>query len=221
MAKKAEPAKSKVVLERVYNVPLRREFQKVPIYKRTKKAVTALKQYIEKHMKSEDVRIGIHANQLLWKDGIKNPPHHIKVNAVKDDKGTVRVELVELTGRAKREEEKKAALEKAKEAKDKKQADEKKPAAPAPAKKEEAGKEKVVEAKAQVTDLEKAVESEAPKKEEKKAEEKPEGSAEQSVTKSAKSESKQAEQKPADKEEKPKEAEEKKAPAKEAKPADK
>jgi len=117
MAKKE--AAPKTVLERAYNVPLRREYLKAPNWKRTPKAVRALKQFISKHMKSEDVRIGIYANQLLWKDGIKKPPHHIKVNAVKDDKGVVKVELVDLPGKAKREMAKLEKLDKKAEAKEK------------------------------------------------------------------------------------------------------
>ena len=101
MAKKEE--KAKIVLERVYNVPLRKEYQKVATWRRTEKAVKALREFIVKHMKSEDVVIGKYANQLLWKNGIKNPPHHIKVNAVKDEKGKVTVELVKLPSKAKRE----------------------------------------------------------------------------------------------------------------------
>ncbi|MEK6948998.1 MAG: 50S ribosomal protein L31e [Nanoarchaeota archaeon] len=118
MAKKED---SKKVLERVYNVPLRREFLKVPKWRRTEKAVKALKEFIAKHMKSEDVRLGRYANKLLWEKGIKNPPHHIKVNAVKDNEGIVRVELAELPPSAKREIEKQKALEKGKEGKEKKE----------------------------------------------------------------------------------------------------
>lgn len=83
-----------MVVERTYNVPLRKEWLKVPRYLRTQKAVKALKQFLKKHMKSEEVRIGRYLNLHLWKHGIKNPPHHVKINVVKDDKGIVKAELV-------------------------------------------------------------------------------------------------------------------------------
>ena len=70
MAKKEEAPKT--VLERVYNVPLRKEYQKAPNWKRTPKAVKALRQFISKHMKSENIIIGRYANELLWKNGMKN-----------------------------------------------------------------------------------------------------------------------------------------------------
>ena len=148
MAKKEE---SKKVLERAYNVPLRMEFLKAPKWRRTEKAVKALKEFIAKHMKSEDVRLGRYANKLLWENGIKNPPHHIKVNAVKDNEGIVRVELAELPPSAKRELERQKALEKGKEEKEKKEEKAKKPidikAEKIEEKVEEAKKEKEEKAK--------------------------------------------------------------------------
>ena len=82
-------------IERVYNVPLRREWLKQPKYKRAKKASTALKEFVARTMRVdlEDVKIGKHANEKIWENGIKNPPHHIKVNVTKTDDRQVRVEL--------------------------------------------------------------------------------------------------------------------------------
>ncbi|MCK4522278.1 MAG: 60S ribosomal protein L31 [Nanoarchaeota archaeon] len=94
-AKKEKETPGKVVLERVYNVPLRKEWLKTPKYRRSKKAVTALKEFLIKHMKSENVKIGRYANLFIWKHGIKNPPHHVKVSVTKDDKGLVFAELVD------------------------------------------------------------------------------------------------------------------------------
>ncbi len=87
----AEKASS--YLERTYTVPLRKEFQKAPIYKRTKKAVAALRQFLQRHMKSEDIKLGKELNEALWQRGIRHPPHKVKVTAVKDEKGVVRAEL--------------------------------------------------------------------------------------------------------------------------------
>lgn len=105
-----------MALERTYVVPLRKEFMKAPKYKRAKKAVNALKEFLKKHMKSDNVKLGKNINLEIWKNGIKNPPHHIKVNAVKDDDGIVKAELQgfeykEMT----KEEREKAEKEKKKE----------------------------------------------------------------------------------------------------------
>jgi large subunit ribosomal protein L31e len=80
-------------LERSYTIPLRREFLKVPKYKRAKKATTAVKQFLAKHMKSDDIKLSTKINEEVWKHGIKNPPSKVRVTAVKDEKGVVSAEL--------------------------------------------------------------------------------------------------------------------------------
>lgn len=81
------------MIERTYNVPLRREWLKVPKYKRAKKAIFALKRFLTRHMKSQDVLIGKRLNEFVWQNGIRAPPHHVKVNVVKEDDGKVYAEL--------------------------------------------------------------------------------------------------------------------------------
>lgn len=125
-------------LERTYTIPLRREWLKAPKYKRAKRAVSAIRSFLCRHMKVEkhtatkNVKLGPQLNLELWKHGIKNPPPRVKVNVSKDDKGVVRAELF---GAPKFEEkvaveEKKGVLAKAAEAVTGKAT---KPAAPKPA----------------------------------------------------------------------------------------
>lgn len=90
MAAKKESATK---LERTYNIPLRKEYLKVPYWKRTNKAVIAVKEFLVKHMKSENVILSKELNELIWKHGIRNPPHHVKVTVTRDEKGVVRAEL--------------------------------------------------------------------------------------------------------------------------------
>lgn len=80
-------------LERTYNVPLRKGFQNTPRHKRAKKAMTVLKEFLQKHMKADEVKIGQLLNKKIWENGIKNPPHHVEVKAVKRDDGVVEAEL--------------------------------------------------------------------------------------------------------------------------------
>ncbi len=81
-------------IKRTYVVPLRREFQKVPNYKRTSKAVKAVREFAAKHMKSDNVKLGKYLNLHLHSRGRKNPPHKVNVDMIKDNEGVVRVELV-------------------------------------------------------------------------------------------------------------------------------
>lgn len=84
-------------MERTYIIPLRKEYQKAPLYKRTKKAVAATKAFLQKHMKTANVRLGRHLNMKLWAQGYRHPPHKVEVSVevVKDKEGDyVYAELV-------------------------------------------------------------------------------------------------------------------------------
>jgi len=117
MAKKEET--SKIVLERTYVIPLRRETLKVPPRRKAKKAVKAVREFISKHMKSKNVVIGKYLNLKIWQRGMKNPPHKVQVTTTKDDKGKVYVELLGAPKEEPKVEEKKKA-EKKPEAKEEK-----------------------------------------------------------------------------------------------------
>jgi len=141
--------------ERIYNVPLRKEWLKVPIYERTPKAVRALKEFMQKHMKTEDVKLGKYLNKELWKRGNRHPPHKVNVTAKwveEKDKKYVEVELVGAPEEEKKEEEKKKGLlgklkgKKKEEAKEEKK-EEKKEEEAKPEKKEEVKKEEKKEEK--------------------------------------------------------------------------
>ena len=91
MAKKEESAKT--VLERQYVVHIRRRTLGVPKYRKAKKAVITVREFISKHMKSDDVNIGKYLNEHIWNHGMKNPPGKVKVTASKNSEGKVFVEL--------------------------------------------------------------------------------------------------------------------------------
>src|SRR3989344_4623203 len=90
MAKKEEAPK--IVLERNYNIPLRIATLKSPFHKKAKKAISTVKIFISKHMKTKEVRIGQYLNLKIWEHGMRNPPNLVKVTATKDDKGFFFVE---------------------------------------------------------------------------------------------------------------------------------
>ena len=82
-----------MAVKRTYNIPLRKGTQKAPKYRRAKKAILVLKEFIKKHMKSDKILLGKNLNLKIWEKGIKNPPHHVKVHIIKEDDGTVKAEL--------------------------------------------------------------------------------------------------------------------------------
>ena len=82
-----------MALERTYIIPLRRNFIRRARYKRAKRAVNIVREFLTKHMKSDDVKLGNMLNLALWKRGMESPPGKIKVTVTKDDKGVVKAEL--------------------------------------------------------------------------------------------------------------------------------
>ncbi len=110
--------------ERTYTIPLRKGVMKSREYRRAKKAVSVIKDFIIRHSKSSDVKIGKHLNLKLWEHGIKNVPCRVKVDVVKDDKGTVTVELFGAPKEVKKEKEAKKGKKEAAAAADKKPSEE-------------------------------------------------------------------------------------------------
>jgi len=80
--------------EHTYTVPLRKAFNKTARHTRTNKAVKAVRAYLERHLHSDDIKLGQHLNDFLWAKGIRNPPPRVTITAVKDDEGVIRAELV-------------------------------------------------------------------------------------------------------------------------------
>jgi len=70
-------------LKREYVVPLRRKSRFAPKWRRSKKAVSVLKEFIEKHMKTDNVLVCRELNEKLWENGIQNPPGKVSVIALK------------------------------------------------------------------------------------------------------------------------------------------
>lgn len=90
----------KIELERIYVVNLRRQVMKAQKYRRAKKAIRTLKEFLAKHMHVENrdirnVKVDRYLNDEIWQRGIKKPLMRVKVKAIKKN-GIVYVELAEV-----------------------------------------------------------------------------------------------------------------------------
>ena len=81
-------------MERVYIIPLR-DVKRVPRTIMSPKAVRLVREFTKKHMKSDDIKISSSVNEKIWERGIQKVPPKIKVNATKEEDGSVSVTLVE------------------------------------------------------------------------------------------------------------------------------
>ncbi|MBU1975344.1 MAG: 60S ribosomal protein L31 [Nanoarchaeota archaeon] len=94
-------------VQRTYIVPLRKGYANHANWKRSKKAVTVLKSFLVRHTKREDIKIGGHLNEYLWKHGIKNPPGKVKVDVwIKDEYAEAELSGFSFKGAAKIEKKK-------------------------------------------------------------------------------------------------------------------
>lgn len=150
-----------MALDRQYVIPLRKAL-KAPRTRRAPKAVKLVEEFLMRHMKGTEVKMGTSLNEALWKDGIKNIPARIKVHAVRDDNNVVRCDLPQVAIRTEAEEKKAREIhEKAKQL-----AAEKKAAAAGLLKEEEKGENNKEEEKE--PDKKKELKEKAPHKVEEK-----------------------------------------------------
>jgi large subunit ribosomal protein L31e len=85
-------AEKKIVVERVYTVPLK-DARYVAPNRRASKAVRILKKFIERHLKAGSIIILPEVNEKIWERGIQKPPRKIRIKASKDEEGVVEVAL--------------------------------------------------------------------------------------------------------------------------------
>ena len=83
-------------LKREYNVPLRRKVKTAPMWRRSKKAISVLKNFMIHHMNAENVIICSELNELFWARGGKCPPGKISVVALRTQVNGVESTIVNL-----------------------------------------------------------------------------------------------------------------------------
>lgn len=82
-----------MTFERTYTIPLRQGTIKAPRTRRAKKAILVLREFVAKHSKSDAIVIGQELNDLIWSQGMRNPPMKVVVTVKKEKDGKVYVNL--------------------------------------------------------------------------------------------------------------------------------
>ena len=81
-------------LIRIYTINLGKAWD-TPQYRRSDRVINIIKEFAEKHMKSEEIKVDQDLNRQIWKRGKTNPPRKVRVKMIKDDDGVVTVSLYE------------------------------------------------------------------------------------------------------------------------------
>jgi large subunit ribosomal protein L31e len=80
--------------EQIYIIPLR-DVQHTPRWERGKRGMKAVRDFLARHMKSEEIKLDQSINEAIWERGSHKPPSRIRVRAMKFEDGQVQAELAE------------------------------------------------------------------------------------------------------------------------------
>lgn len=81
-------------ITRVYTINLGKAWI-TPQYRRTDRVINMIKEFAEKHMKSDEIKLDQDLNRQIWSRGKTNPPRKVRVKMVKDEDDVVTVSLYE------------------------------------------------------------------------------------------------------------------------------
>jgi large subunit ribosomal protein L31e len=79
--------------ERIYTIPLR-VVKCVPRWRRSTRAISAIREYLMRHTKSDGILIDRSINEKVWERGAQKPPSKIRVK-VTEEEDVLKAELVE------------------------------------------------------------------------------------------------------------------------------
>jgi len=107
--------------EKIFTINLRNAISKAPKWEKSKKSVYFVRDFLKRHMKGDEIKIGKSITELIWKGGNQNPPRKIRIKAIETEEGEgdekKKVIKAELLGVVFPEEIKKEKKEKSKEEK--------------------------------------------------------------------------------------------------------
>lgn len=84
-----------IIDERIYTVPLRKAYWTGSRLKRANRSVRILREFVERHMKPEELLIQPEVNEQIWARGMQKPPRRLRIRATKNADNLVRVYLAE------------------------------------------------------------------------------------------------------------------------------
>ena len=75
-------------IERIYTVNLAKAWD-TPKYRRTDRVINIIKEFTQRHMQTNKVKIDQDLNRHIWSRGKTNPPRKIRLRMIKEDDDTV------------------------------------------------------------------------------------------------------------------------------------
>eukprot|EP00389_Voromonas_pontica_P018252 GDKH01028698.1.p2 GENE.GDKH01028698.1~~GDKH01028698.1.p2 ORF type:complete len:130 (+),score=39.65 GDKH01028698.1:1-390(+) len=79
MVKETKKSKTLDPVSRDYTIHLHKMVFGIQFKKRAPRAIREIKKFASKMMKTSDVRVDTKLNKFVWKNGIRNLPHRVRV----------------------------------------------------------------------------------------------------------------------------------------------
>jgi large subunit ribosomal protein L31e len=73
---------------RIYTVNLTKAWD-TPKYRRTDRVINIIKEFTQRHMQTNKIKIDQDLNRHIWSRGKRNPPRKIRLRMIKEDDDTV------------------------------------------------------------------------------------------------------------------------------------
>jgi large subunit ribosomal protein L31e len=73
---------------RIYTVNLSKAWD-TPKYRRTDRVINIIKEFTQRHMQTNEVKLDQDLNRHIWSRGKTNPPRKIRLRMIKEDDDTV------------------------------------------------------------------------------------------------------------------------------------
>ena len=92
-------SQKKEVITREYTVNLHKRVHKTSFKKKAPKAVKQIREFAQKAMGTNDVRLDVKLNKVLWSKGIRNIPHRrVVISRRRNDDEDAKVSAVSRLG---------------------------------------------------------------------------------------------------------------------------
>lgn len=96
VVEEAKPEEEEEIIdERIYTVPLRKAYWTGSRLNRANRSVRILREFVERHMKPEELLVQPEVNEMIWARGIQKPPRRLRIRATKNSDNLVRIYLAE------------------------------------------------------------------------------------------------------------------------------
>jgi large subunit ribosomal protein L31e len=73
--------------EKIFTISIRKSLANAPRWEKSKRGVDVVRDFLKRHMKGDEVKIGKSITEEIWKSGNQHPPSKIRIKAIETEEG--------------------------------------------------------------------------------------------------------------------------------------